>query len=203
MRKQKTIVLMVLAFAFLAGICGAESASNHRPSDWASSIEMKGVPNLYKVSNDLFRSAQPTSAQAVQNLETSNLRIKTVVDLQLSESSGDKIRRTGLVYEHIPMVGWPLIPKEEQVIKFLQIVTDKQRTPILVHCQLGADRTGIMCAVYRIAVQGWTKEKALEEMIEGGFGFHGSRDGNMAQWIHHLDIDKIKRKAGIRESVPH
>lgn len=200
MGKQKTIILVVLAFAILAGTCTAVPTSNSRPPDWANSIQMEGVPNFYKVSDILYRSAHPTSAEAVKNLETSSLRIRTVVDLCWSQSDRDKIGGTGLGYEHIPMMGWPLFPKEEQVIKFLQIVTDNQRTPILVHCQHGADRTGIMCAVYRIAVQGWTKERAVEEMIEGGFGFHGFQDGNVVQWINRLNIDKIKRKGGIREA---
>lgn len=203
MGKQKTIVLMVLVLAFLAGVCGAESTSNRRPADWANSVEMKGVPNFYKVSDGLYRSAQPASAEALHNLETSYLRIRTVINLSLSQSDLDKTGGTGLVYEHIPMTGWPLFPKERQVIQFLQIVTDKKRAPVLVHCQHGADRTGIMCAIYRIAVQGWTKERALEEMIEGGFGFHGSKDGNMAQWINNLNIVEIKEKVGIRGSMLH
>jgi len=198
--KQKTIILVVLTFAVLAGTCAAVPTSNSRPADWANSTQMEGVPNFYKVSDNLYRSAQPTSAEAVESLETSSLRIRTVVDLCWSQSDRDKIGGTGLIYERIPMIGWPLFPKEDQIIKFLQIVTDNQRTPILVHCRHGADRTGIMCAVYRIAIQGWTKERAIEEMIEGGFGFHGSKDGNAVQWINGLNIDKIKRKAGVRKS---
>lgn len=203
MKKQKTIVLVVLASAFWVGISWAGPTSNNRSVDWAKPVQMEGMPNFYKVSDDLYRSAQPTSAEGMQSLETSRLRIRTVVDLRWSQSNRDKIGGTGLLYEHIPMIGWPLFPNEKQVIKFLQIVTDNQRTPILVHCQHGADRTGIMCAVYRIAVQGWTKERALEEMIEGGFGFHGSQEGNIVQWINNLNIDKIKGKTGIRESALH
>jgi protein tyrosine phosphatase (PTP) superfamily phosphohydrolase (DUF442 family) len=199
--KQKAVILVVLTFAVLAGISATASTSNSRPPDWANSIRMEGVPNFYKVSDNLYRSAQPTSAEAMHNLETSSLRIRAVVNLCWSQSDRDKMNGTGLISEHIPMMGWPLFPKEKQVIKFLQIVTDNQKTPILVHCQHGADRTGIMCAVYRIAVQGWTKEKAVKEMIEGGFGFHGFRDGNVVQWIDGLNIDKIRRKAGIRESA--
>ncbi len=50
-----------------------------------------------------------------------------------------------------------------------------------------------------VAVQGWTKEKALKEMVEGGFGFHGIW-GNLIQWINKLDIGKIREKAGITEN---
>jgi hypothetical protein len=51
-----------------------------------------------------------------------------------------------------------------------------------------------MCAVYRISVQGWTKERAIAEMTEGGFGFHaGFR--NLAEFIRNLDIEKVKADA--------
>lgn len=89
-------------------------------------------------------------------------------------------------------------PQEKEAVKFLKIVTDKKKGPFLVHCQHGADRTGTMCAVYRIAVQGWTKEEAIKEMTEGGFGFHGIW-ANLIEWINNLDIEKLREKTGIKE----
>ena len=53
-----------------------------------------------------------------------------------------------------------------------------------------------MCAVYRIAVQGWSKEDAIKEMTEGGFGFH-SCWRNLPEWIMKLDIEAIKEEAGL------
>jgi protein tyrosine/serine phosphatase len=44
--------------------------------------------------------------------------------------------------------------------------------PAFIHCQHGADRTGTMVAVYRVRVQGWTKEDAIKEMMEEKYGFH-------------------------------
>jgi protein tyrosine/serine phosphatase len=88
-------------------------------------------------------------------------------------------------------------PEEEDVVRFLQIVTNPKRSPVIVHCQHGADRTGTMCAIYRVAVQGWSKEEALKEMTQGGFGFHGIWE-NLIRWINGLDIEEIKKKAGIR-----
>jgi len=158
-----------------------------------NSIQTEGVPNLYKVSEDLYRSGQPT-AEGMRRLET--MGIRTVVNLRSFYSDFSKIGGTGLGYERIRFKTWH--PEERQIIKFLHIVTDHRKTPVLVHCQHGADRTGTMCAVYRIAMQGWTKEDALKEMTEGGFGFHGICD-NLIQWIDKLDIDKIK-KAGIRQN---
>jgi hypothetical protein len=54
-----------------------------------------------------------------------------------------------------------------------------------------------MCALYRVAVQSWSKEEALKEMVQGGFGFHGIWE-DLIQWIDRLDIEKIKKRAGIR-----
>lgn len=161
---------------------------------WAKSIQIEGVSNLYKVSEDLYRSGQPTAA-GMRSLNT--MGIRTVVNLRSFYSDLTKIKGTGLGYEHIRFKAWH--PEEKQIVKFLQIVADSRWTPILVHCQHGADRTGTMCAVYRIAVQGWANADALKEMTEGGFGFHGIWD-NLIQWIDKLDIDKIK-EAGIRENT--
>ena len=43
--------------------------------------------------------------------------------------------------------------------------------PVLVHCKHGADRTGCIVALYRIVFQSWSKEAAIDEMHNGGYGF--------------------------------
>ena len=44
--------------------------------------------------------------------------------------------------------------KRKDVVRFLKIVTDPESGSVLVHCLHGADRTGTMCALYRVAVEG-------------------------------------------------
>ena len=123
------------------------------------------------------------------------LGIKTVVNLRSFHSDAGMTGVAAGNYEHIAMKAWH--PEEEDIVRFLRIVTDPQRVPVLVHCQHGADRTGTMCAIYRIAVQGWSKEEALREMKDGGFGFHGVWQ-NLIQFVNGLDIARIKQKAGIK-----
>jgi len=60
----------------------------------------------------------------------------------------------------------------------------------------GADRTGTMCALYRIAVQGWPKKGALKEMTDGGYRFNAAFQ-NLLKWINALDIEQIRKRAGI------
>jgi len=193
MKSTKLIAsISIFALILFNSAYGAETSPTHRPANWARPIPVEGVPNLHKVSDTLYRSAQP-SAAGMKKLK--GMGIETVVNLRSFHSDRDEIGETGLAYEHVTMKAWH--PEEEDAVRFLQIVTNPKRSPILVHCQHGADRTGTMCALYRVAVQGWNKEEALREMTEGGFGFHGIWQ-NLIQWMNGLDVDGIKKKAGIK-----
>lgn len=192
------VLIMVVVAAYLAvsHLCHDETAPDPRPENWAQPLELEGVPNLYQLSDDLYRSAQP-SAEGVANLE--EMGIKTIVNLRLLTSDRDEVEGSGLEYLHIRTKAWHV--EEEEAVEFLQIVTDPGHVPVLVHCNLGSDRTGTMCAVYRIAVQGWNKEDAIEEMTQGGFGYNWVWF-NLAMWVRGLDIDEIKAQAGISQGVP-
>ena len=54
----------------------------------------------------------------------------------------------------------------------MAIVSDPKNQPVYVHCLYGSDRTGAMVALYRMALQQWSAKAAIEEMKNGGFGFH-------------------------------
>lgn len=168
---------------------GGPGAASARPTTWAEPIAYEGLPNFHRVSPTLYRGAQPT-AEGIKELKSRG--IKTIVNLRSFNSDRDEIGDTGISYEHITMKAWH--PEDKEVVRFLQIVTDAERTPVFVHCQHGADRTGTMCALYRIAVQGWSKEDAIAEMTGGGFGFHPTWD-NLLEYLHELDIDALKRDA--------
>ncbi len=186
MNKRLLIVVAHLVFCF----CALGSSAANRPSTWATPIEMEGVPNLHKVSDALYRSAQPTGA-GMQRIK--EMGIKTIIDLRSFHSDRDKIGETNLGYERIYMKAWH--PEREDAVRFLRIVTDPERTPVLVHCQHGADRTGTMCAIYRIIVQGWSKDQAIREMREGGFGFHEIWS-NLPAWIDEIGVKNLKKDVG-------
>lgn len=187
MRTIATFSLCVMS----STLAFAEEAAFKRPATWAVPMEMPGAPNLHQVSPDLYRGAQP-AAEGMQNLKQKG--IKTVVNLRSFSSDRDELRGTGLGYEHLFMKAWH--PERKEVVEFLRIVTDPKRKPVLVHCQHGADRTGTMCAVYRVAVQGWTKQQAIREMVDGGYGFHAVWQ-NLPEWIDELDVEAIRKEVGI------
>jgi uncharacterized protein (TIGR01244 family) len=197
-------ILIVLAGVFLVGKYGLpfgsqignyqrQAKTTHAQNKWAERIELPGLPNLHKVSDDLYRGAQPT-AEGMKQLE--KLGVKTVINLRSLHSDRDEIKDTGLTYEHIYMT--PSNIEDKDVVRFLRIVNDGNRTPVFVHCQHGADRTGTMCAIYRIAVQGWSKDEAVEEMTKGGFGFHSIWQ-NLLDYIRKLNVEEIKHKASLSE----
>jgi len=182
------IALAAAVMSLLVGQVFAGETVTVRPASWAQPIALKGAPNLHKISSKLYRSAQPR-AEGMRNLK--QMGIKTIINLRAFHSDRDEIGDTGLGYEHIYMKTWH--PEKEDVVRFLKIVTDPARAPVLVHCQHGADRTGTMSAIYRVVVDGWTKEEAVREMTQGGFNFHEVWS-NLPPWIADLDIDELKKE---------
>ena len=155
-------VLAILALIVARLLIAAE-----RPVAWAVPMERAGLPNLHRVDAKLYRSAQPT-AEGMTNLVA--LGVKTVVNLRDNHSDSDEIGGLPLAAKRIEIATWN--PKVEQVKAFLAIMDDTNAVPVLVHCQHGADRTGTMCALYRILRQDWKVEDAITEMKDGGYGYH-------------------------------
>lgn len=185
----RLLPLLVLVPALQAA--GAATNAPSRPAEWAQPVSLAGAPNLHQVASNLYRSAQP-NAEGMKNLE--KLGIRTVVNLRAHHSDADEMKKTQLKGVSIQIDTWKL--SEDHVVQFLQIATDTNRAPVLVHCQHGADRTGTMCAMYRMAVQGWSREAAIREMTEGGYGFHAVWD-NLIEFLQKVDVEAIRRKAGI------
>lgn len=176
----------------------ARAGAPPRPKEWAVPLDVLGFHNLHRVNGDLYRCAQPSSAafallKTHPVLQKGDRPIKTVLSLRAFNDDGPLIPE-GAPFrrEQIRFNTWH--PEDEDVVKFLRIVATPDLRPVLVHCQHGSDRTGTMVAIYRIAVQGWSKERALDEMVNGGYGFHPMWK-NLRRYIRALDIAAVKAKA--------
>jgi protein-tyrosine phosphatase len=84
----------------------------------------------------------------------------------------------------------------EDVVAALRVMTDPAAQPVLVHCKHGSDRTGVVVAAYRIVVQGWSKEDAIRELRDGGYGFHGIFF-NIPEFLRDLDVAKVRQAVGV------
>lgn len=187
------MTLPQLLVPLVAAVFTLTAAADERPAAWARPIAVAGAQNLHQVSKDLYRSAQPTN-EGLVGLE--KLGVRTVLNLRSFNSDRGELKGTKLNYVHLTMKAWH--PEHKEAVAFLKLVSDPSKTPVLVHCQHGADRTGAMCAIYRVAVQGWTKAEAVREMTDGGYGFHEVWQ-NLPAWIDGLDIAALRKEANLPE----
>lgn len=168
-----------------------------RPERWAQPIDLPGVPNLHKVSELLYRSAQPTQ-EGMKNLK--RLGIRTVINLRLFHSDSDELVDSDLMHDEHSMAAWYM--NDEDSYWFLDVVDSLEGAPFLVHCLHGADRTGCMIAMYRMVLQFWTKEEAIKELVMGGFGFHGLWV-NIPVYLRDVDVIKIRKALDTGEGLLH
>jgi len=163
------------------------SAPDERPSHWASSLgEHPGLPNAWRVTDGFLRGAQPGPEGFAQLRE---LGVTTVLNLRTFHSDRDLCAAAGLDYVKVSVQAWE--SEQEEVLDVLAMLTDAERQPVFLHCQHGADRTGTMAALYRMVVQGWSREQAIEEMTRGGYGFH-SIWTNLVDYLREVDVAQLR-----------
>ncbi len=59
----------------------------------------------------------------------------------------------------------------DRINKVLQIMNDPNSQPVYIHCAHGADRTGLVVALYRVIDQQMPASEAYREMYDDGHGF--------------------------------
>ena len=138
----------------------------------AEKLKIAGVPNAGKVSDMLFRGAQP-SAQGLAEMK--KLGVTIVVDLRGNRGPVQReraeVEALGMRFIDIPVPATPP-PTNAQVAQFLSLFQDQPGQRVFVHCYYGSDRSGVMVAAYRMAQQHWTPDQAASEMNSFGFHYH-------------------------------
>lgn len=142
--------------------------------------------NFYKVSDDLFRSQQPTTKE-MQYLN--QLGFKTVINLRRWHSDQPEIVGTQLTELAIKMRAGKI--EDDKVISILKAI-QRSPKPILIHCWHGSDRTGVIVAMYRLVFQNWSKAQAIDELMEPEFGHHYNVYPNIVKYIENVDVEKIR-----------
>ena len=147
-----------------------------------SSHRQTTMRNFHVVEDGvLYRSGQ-LSPQAFEQVLDEN-GIKTVVTLRTVRSDTlpfpDEFERhiceaRGIKHVRLLPLVWSAdekgeIPAEQNVEKFLKLMSDKSNGPVLVHCFAGIHRTGTMCAIYRMEAFHWSADRAILEMQTCGF----------------------------------
>jgi protein tyrosine/serine phosphatase len=173
---------LIVAVSSVAA-AGEAPARNER---WAQPIALDGVPNLHRLTPTLYRSEQPT-ALGFRNLE--KMGIRTVINLRAFNSDDDEVRGTSLRTERVKILTWDV--DDDHVIDVMRMLQKTENGPFLIHCQHGADRTGLMSAMYRVLEQGWTVDDAVAELTGGGYGYHAMWK-NILRYVRSADVDKLR-----------
>lgn len=180
----RALALLTLATSTLA---------TDRPARWAAPVAVDGAPNLHKVSDVLYRSAQP-SAPGMKALEA--MGVKTVLSLRSFHSDKREAKGTTLELVRVRFDTWDV--DEDELVDALRILRDPAKQPVLVHCQHGADRTGMIIALHRVVYEGWTKAEAIDEMKNGGYGWH-SLWTHIPKYVESLDVDALRKRVENQE----
>ncbi len=128
------------------------------------------IKNCARISPHLYRSADPGPDELAA---LKSLGIKSILSFRSWTDEKGEVESCGLNAFRIPLeadIFGSKPPTEDQIRYFFYLIRDQKHQPVLFHCQHGADRTGVMCALYRVEVDGWSPEEAIEEMQY--FGFH-------------------------------
>jgi tyrosine-protein phosphatase SIW14 len=128
-----------------------------------------GEPSRFAVVQEgvLFRSAQPKLGEIDHLIDEAGVRTIIMARESVSrqvEDEPDHARSRGVRVVHLPIESRKPVP-DEYIQAFFNIVDDPANHPVLVHCSAGRHRTGLLCGLYRVERQGWTVDKAAEEML--------------------------------------
>ncbi len=95
----------------------------------------------------------------------------------------DDVEALGMRYVHLP---WSTMhdPPAEHVKAFLSLFRESPNQTVFVHCKAGVDRTGVMVAAYRIAVEHWRPDQAVAEM--NAFHFRSVFLPHLARYVTNL-----------------
>lgn len=147
-----------------------------------------------------FRSGQLSGAAIEEMIQHRN--IMTILNLRGAHPEDRWFAAERSVAEGygVRYVSIPLSPNVEPSLDEMNriaVILQKTNGPILVHCNGGANRTGLVSAIYELAVQGKTVAEASGQLsiLYGHFPWLGSRTAAMdrafekfaAQWDPNTD----------------
>lgn len=181
------ILLLLGAALSSSAFAGFADKQPQRPAHWAQSV--KEDANLYRVDGNFYRSEQLT-AEDVPAVQA--LGIKSVVNLRYFDRDDNEgiLAASGIRLLNMPLMTWRIKPRQIAEILYL-IEQQQQQGPVLVHCYHGADRTGLISAMYRIVYHGWDVAEARREMQQGGFGYH-SIWKNIDRMLNEQTVAQVK-----------
>ncbi len=155
----------------------------------------KTVFNFDEVSPGIYRSGIIFEENAPL---LNKLGVKTVINLHNDRKQAERerefLKSYGIQMIWLPWAGIDK-PSDKTIEKSLKLMDTVGLKPVLVHCQRGAERTGVTVAAWRVTKEGWTAQRAFEEMKAHKFRIF--RYGHLKKYLYDLAYQKGDSKAKI------
>jgi len=173
----------------VAIVAGVPLLSGRLHYDQFKRLRVVADHRLYRsgqLTADGFRQAHHKYAfKTVVNLQEEAEAVDPIIPkspLDKSKTTESEVCRE-LGIDFVPLRGGVLDRdgsggRPELVDAIFEIFDDDDRYPILFHCRAGLHRTGLICAIYRMEYDGWSRGRALEELRANGFGTYKSTNDN-------------------------
>ena len=193
--KPLKILIILTALCTVACCTTTPSTPPQNTAHWATEVGKDA--NLYRLDDKLFRSEQLTEKD-YELLRKNN--INTLINLRFFDRNDDRqaFGKTSLTLVNTPLLTWRITPQEVAQVLW-QIEQHQRNGAVLVHCYHGADRTGLISAMYRVVYQNWELSEAKREMMQGPYGFH-SVWKNIEGFFTEKNINEIKQElANLRQ----
>jgi tyrosine-protein phosphatase SIW14 len=147
----------------------------------AVKLTIASLPNSACITPTLCRGAQPKREGYT---ELKKLGIEIVLDFRNEndeiQTEQSHVESLGMRFVSLPWSSWHN-PRRDEVISFFSLLRENLGKKIFVHCEFGSDRTGLMIALYRLVIDHWTPDQAVEEMR--AFNYHALLYSHLARYV--------------------
>ncbi len=189
---MKNIIITSILAVLMLGCSFSEDKVVVKKEHYAKPVTALKLENFHKVDEKIYRSAQP-NADEFKKLYAYGIRYN--LNLRQLHDDNEELEGTSIENHHIRVNTSEM--SYEQLVKAVSYLV-KTDGKTLVHCLHGSDRTGTVIAAYRIGVQGWSKEKAIDEFVNGGFGYHSFWFPNLPRLLKSLDVEQFRKDIGLQ-----
>jgi protein tyrosine/serine phosphatase len=121
--------------------------------------------NLYQISDEAWRSNQPTPGRIAAAAKNG---IKTIINLRGPRNDGGwRLENEACQNHSLTLVDFTIRSRavpDATTIHAAKTLFENVEYPILMHCKSGADRAGIMSALYLLLRQSATLDEASKQL---------------------------------------